>query len=132
VYVGQTGHIITARCKKHERHIRLHQPEKSAVIEHCLEIGHKIGFGEASVLVRSAGYINRLVKEAIEIRLYFNHFNRDSRFMLSQEWHPLIDILQKVKQHSDGTGPERTQNRNWRGAKFSDTENGQRPEGVPP
>jgi hypothetical protein len=42
-----------------------------------------------------------LVKEAIEIRLYPNNFNRDSRFMLSQAWHPLINVLQEVKQRSD-------------------------------
>jgi hypothetical protein len=42
-----------------------------------------------------------LVKEAIEIRLHPNNFNRDSRFMLSQALHPLINILKKVKQHSD-------------------------------
>jgi hypothetical protein len=65
VFVGQTGHTIRARCKEHEHHIRLHQQEKPAVAEHCLEFGHNIGFGEASVLARSAGYIDRLVKEAI-------------------------------------------------------------------
>jgi hypothetical protein len=36
VYIDQTGRTITARCKVHERHIRLHQPEKSVVAEHCI------------------------------------------------------------------------------------------------
>jgi hypothetical protein len=31
VYIGQTGRSIEARCKEHLRHIRLEQPEESAV-----------------------------------------------------------------------------------------------------
>jgi hypothetical protein len=76
VYVGQTGHTITARYKEHERHIRLNQPEKSAVAEHCIELSHKIDFDEATILARRAGYTDRLVKEAIEIRLHPNNFKQ--------------------------------------------------------
>jgi hypothetical protein len=53
-------------------------------MEHCVELGHKIDFDEATILARSAGYTDRLGKEAIEIRLHPNSLNRDSRFMLSQ------------------------------------------------
>jgi hypothetical protein len=105
VHVGQTGHTITARCKEHEHHIQLHQLEKSAVAEHCIETCHKIGFGEATILARSTGYMDILVKDAVEIRLHPNNFNRDNGFMLSQAWYPLINVLHKannVKQHSDG------------------------------
>jgi hypothetical protein len=94
VYVGQTGcTIITARCKEHERHIQLCQPEKSAVAEHCLETGHRIEFEEVTVLTRSAGYMDRLVKRAIEIRLHPDNFNRDNGFILSHAWYPLINQL---------------------------------------
>jgi hypothetical protein len=43
----------------------------------------------------------RKVKQDIEIRLHPNNFNRDSGFMLSQAWHSLINVLEKVEQHSD-------------------------------
>jgi hypothetical protein len=59
VYVIQTGHTITARCK-YERHLWLQELEKSAVAEHSIETGHKIGFGEATVLAKSKGYMDRL------------------------------------------------------------------------
>jgi hypothetical protein len=101
VYVGQTGCTITVRSKEHEHHIWQDQPEKSAVTEHCIELGHKMYFDEATSLARSAGYTDRLVKEAIKIWLHPNSSNRDSGFMLSQAWHPLINTLKKVKQHSD-------------------------------
>jgi hypothetical protein len=67
VHVVQTGHTITAKCKEHELHIQLHQPEKSPVAEHYLEISHKIDFGEVIVLARSTEDMDRLVKEATEI-----------------------------------------------------------------
>jgi hypothetical protein len=41
VYIGQTGRSIEARCKEHMRHIRLDQPEKSAVAEHSINTRHQ-------------------------------------------------------------------------------------------
>jgi hypothetical protein len=38
--------------------------------------------------------MDRLVKEAIEIRLHPNSFNRDDGFNLSHTWHPIIKMLQ--------------------------------------
>jgi hypothetical protein len=43
-----------------------------------------------------------LVKEAIEIHLNNNNFNRDGVFILSQAWSPITNILMKVK-----AGPSR-------------------------
>jgi hypothetical protein len=51
------------------RHIRLDQPEKSAVAEHSINTGHQIDFRNISVLNRASGYMDRLVKEATQIRL---------------------------------------------------------------
>jgi hypothetical protein len=36
------------------------------------------------------GYMDRLVKEAIEIQLHPNNFNRDNGFMLSQAQDPSL------------------------------------------
>jgi hypothetical protein len=52
--------------------------------------------------MRSLGYenenenvvIDRLVKEAIEIRLHPENFNRDDGFNLSHTWRPIIKMLQ--------------------------------------
>jgi hypothetical protein len=69
--------------------------EKSVVAECSIETNYKIGFGEATVLAKSTGYMNRLVMKAIEIRLHPSNFNRDIGFMLNQTWYPLINLLQK-------------------------------------
>jgi hypothetical protein len=40
------------------------------------------------MLDRASGYMDRLVKEAIQIRLNQNYFNRDNGFTLSRAWNP--------------------------------------------
>jgi hypothetical protein len=92
VYIGQTGRSIEARCKEHMRHIRLDQPEKS-VAEHSINTGHQIDFNNVSVLDRASGYVDCLVKEAIQISLNQNNFNRDNGFALSWAWNPGTKLL---------------------------------------
>jgi hypothetical protein len=77
VYAGQTGRSIETRCKEHRRHIRLEQPDKSAVAKHSFNTGHCIDFSSTIVLDRTSSYVDRLVKEAIVICLNNINFNRD-------------------------------------------------------
>jgi hypothetical protein len=93
VYIGQTGRSIEARCKEHMRHTRLDQPEKSAVAEHSINSGHQIDFNSVSVLDRTSEYMDRLVKEAIQIRLNHKNFNRDNGFTLSRAWNPITKLF---------------------------------------
>jgi hypothetical protein len=85
-YIGQIGRIMEARCKEHMRHIRLGQPEESAVAEHRFDSGHNIDFSSLSILNKASGFMDRIIKEAIEIRLHPKNFNRDSGFTLSCAW----------------------------------------------
>jgi predicted GIY-YIG superfamily endonuclease len=64
-YAGQTGRFIEARCKEHIRHVRLKEPDKSTVVEHNFNTRHRTDFSSTSVLDKTTGYIDRLVKEAI-------------------------------------------------------------------
>jgi hypothetical protein len=41
--------------------------------------------------------VDRLVKEAIEIYLNKNNFNRDGGFILSQAWSPITNMLMNVR-----------------------------------
>jgi hypothetical protein len=50
VYFWQTGRSLDARLKRHQRHIHLEHPEKSAVAEHSFDLGHRIQFHDTSVL----------------------------------------------------------------------------------
>jgi hypothetical protein len=75
------------------RHIRLDQPEKSAVAENSINAGHQIDFNNFSVLDRASGYMDRLVKEAIQIRLNQNNLDRYNGFTLSPAWNPVTKLL---------------------------------------
>jgi len=46
---------------------------------------------------RISGYLDCIVKEAIEIHLNKNHFNTDGSFMFSQAWSPLTNMLLNSK-----------------------------------
>jgi hypothetical protein len=94
VYVGQTRWTIEARLKEQRRHVRLKQPERSAVAEHSLTTYHHIDFDGASKLGTATRYMDHLVREAIEIRLRPDNFNRYVGFNLSHAWHPIIKMLQ--------------------------------------
>jgi len=52
------------------------------------------------VLHRTSGYVDRLVKEAIEIRLNNNHLNRNGVFILS---HRLVTYNEHVNEHDSMT-----------------------------
>ncbi|GFG30771.1 hypothetical protein Cfor_10855 [Coptotermes formosanus] len=96
-YVGHSSRAIETRCKEHQRYICLHQPKESAVAEHSISIGHCINFGGTSILDGSSGYVDRLVKEAIEIQLNKNNFNREGCFILSHAYAPVTTMLMNVK-----------------------------------
>jgi hypothetical protein len=93
VYIGQTGRSVDIRLKEHQRHIRLEHPGKSAVAEHSIDQGHGIQFHNASILATKTKYMERIVREAIEIELHPYNINREGGFRLSKSWKPLIGSL---------------------------------------
>jgi hypothetical protein len=92
-YIGQAGRTIEARRKEHMRHVRLQQPEKSTVAEQSIDTAHRIDFNDTSKLCTPTRYMDRLVKDAIEIRLHPNNFNTDEGFSVSHTWRPVINML---------------------------------------
>jgi hypothetical protein len=74
---------------------RLGQSDKSAVAEHSIEAGRNIDFNNITILEKVTGYMDRLVKEAIEIRLHPNNFNRDGGFNLSRAWQSVTNMLKQ-------------------------------------
>jgi hypothetical protein len=75
------------------RQIRFDQPEKSVVAKLCINTGHKIDFSNVSLFDRASGYMECLVKEAIQIRLNQKNFNRNNGFTLSQAWNPVTKLF---------------------------------------
>jgi hypothetical protein len=84
---------IEARRKEHMRHFRLGQPEKSVVAQHAIETGHIIEFNNTTRLARTKGYMDRIVKEAIEIQIHPNNINKEGGYMLSRAWRPVLRYI---------------------------------------
>ena len=66
--------------------------------EHSISTGHCIDFSGTSILDRTSGYVDRVVKEEIEILVHLNkkNFNIDGGFILSQSWSPISNTLMNV------------------------------------
>ena len=77
--------------------------DKSTVAQQALENNHHIGFDEARLIDRVTNYWDRIRREAIEIKLQPNNFNRDSGLHISKAWDPAISALRRLRargQHS--------------------------------
>jgi hypothetical protein len=93
VYIGQTSCSIETRVKERQPHINLEHPDKSAVAEHSINLGHCIQLQNITILSTKSRDMDWMIREATEIELLPNNMNRKDDLCLSWSWKPLIHSL---------------------------------------
>jgi hypothetical protein len=76
-----------------------------------IKSGLRIEFCETEVLAKILGYMDRLVKESISIKLHSANVKREEGFKLSKAWNPCASLLRNSNKYTSWKSQDDTEKR---------------------
>jgi hypothetical protein len=98
-YIGETRRLVEVRIKEHKYNLTQGFLEKSKLVQHAYEEGHKICWNEAKVLQIGPNTTYRKYKESAHMSLLDHPISQPS-LDISPIWTPVITAEVKRLQHS--------------------------------
>jgi len=96
--VEQTARIKGTIISRANPALTSRPAENFTAAERILNAGHKIHFDKTYKSNTATSYMARVVKEAIEICLQANSFNRTEGCWASPAWQPIAKLLKQRKE----------------------------------
>ena len=103
ICIGETGRAIQEKINEHERDVRLAGIETSAVSKHTNKTGHSHDWEKHQVSRQGFSMVfTESFKEAIQIKLNLNNFNKNSGIEIPHTWMNTIRKNRERTNHRAG------------------------------
>lgn len=93
VSIGETGQSIKNRQPEHQPCLRTGLLSQSLLTDHQQYKGHQILFDSSSIVTKALYFVNRKVRESVEISIHPNNINHDTDCPLPVIWRTVVQTV---------------------------------------